>query len=913
LEIDGLLRLWGKTIKDSNDPNDFHPAIYHMLDVGNIARELLENNRSPRWRNALALALNTDPQTVAQLMPYFVALHDIGKISMSFQSLNKMQTGRLQQEGFQFIINKSDVMHPIISQIFIADSALQPTGESSNILLDAVNEAIGGHHGRFADPDDMKKARRDLRDEPVVWQMLRKTADSLLRKELLIHDLTSLPQPANISTAIMAITGFTILCDWLGSDGRYFIPAPNTEFDEYLKESRKRAGQAAHASGMLSLATGDAPTDVETLFADLGDLRSLQLAINDIPDGLLKFPSLTIIEAPTGEGKTEAALALAHRIARLHGTDEMYYALPTMATSNQMFGRLQTHLKKRLGLSASIKLVHGQAFLEEDDLRGEIPMAPIQPLENGGVAGQSEFIESITWFNSNKRALLAPFGVGTIDQAELAALNVKHAALRMMGLVGKVVIVDEVHAYDTYMTTIIERLLCWLSTMNTSVILLSATLPKKRRQQLAKAFGVNLELSEEKTNIYPSLLVLGTKGIHHISPQVWQPNRTIELRELHWGDDDIQAKVDWLLNAVTNGGCVCWITNTVKRAQRIFDALLKSAPSHIDLDLLHSQIPLDERQRREAELAGKYGPGKEESVTNRPLRGIVIGTQVLEQSLDLDFDVMVSDLAPVDLLLQRAGRLHRHDRNRPPMHNVPRLYVNFEVTSDGILKRSTDRSIYAEFIMRQTQQILVGRTQIQLPNDYRTLIEAVYADKAPVEDGPMYEAWEELQAKQQIAIGEAKQRLLPLPHPRDSFAKNAATRIKFEEDESRADWIVAQTRLGGETLNVIPIERDGDFAYVDGKNIRISVNEEALLDTQRKLLKRNLRISHHGAIQANQVNEEKNITKLFKESQLLKGYYPLWLNNGKRELKFEDDKFQVTLDPSLGLLIEKEGKLNDNI
>lgn len=179
---------------------------------------------------------------------------------------------------------------------------MQSTGGSSNKLLDAVNEAIGGHHGRFVDPDDMKKARRDLRDEPVVWRMLRETADSLLRKELLIYDLTSLPQPTNISNAIMAITGFTILCDWLGSDGRYFMPAPNTEFDEYLKESRKRAGQATHDSGMLSLATSDTPTDVETLFADLGDLRSLQLAINDIPDGLLKFPSLTIIEAPTGEG-----------------------------------------------------------------------------------------------------------------------------------------------------------------------------------------------------------------------------------------------------------------------------------------------------------------------------------------------------------------------------------------------------------------------------------------------------------------------------------------------------------------------------------------------------------------------------------------------------------------------------------
>ena len=574
--------------------------------------------------------MKADAETLADWLPYFVALHDIGKISAAFQGLNKEQAARLKQEGFSFI--SSDVWHPIISQIFIADLVSQTPGTPSNNLVEAVNEAIGGHHGRFVDPADMKKARRDLKDEPVDWQMLRQTADSVLRKELLHHDLTLLTQPENISSATMAITGFAVLCDWLGSDGRYFRPAPDTCLNEYLEESRKRAKQAAHESGLLALTASDAPLDVSSLFNDLKELRPLQRAINDVPNDLLQSPSLTIIEAPTGEGKTEAALALAHRIAKVNGTDEMYYALPTMATSNQMFGRLQEHLQKRLGLGAAIKLVHGQAFLVEDELRAEISTAQIQPLENGVVANQSETNEAVTWFNSKKRALLAPFGVGTIDQAELAALNVKHAALRMMGLVGKVVIVDEVHAYDMYMTTIIERLLRWLAAMNTSVILLSATLPQARRKQLAEAYGVTLNLNGEQSKVYPSLLVMTAGGIHHTSPQAWQPNRTIELRQLHLGDNDAQAKADWLLTTVANSGCVCWITNTVKCAQRLFDALLKATSSGVDLNLLHSQFPLDERQRREQELDGKYGRNGE-----RPTCGIVVGTQVLEQSLDLDF------------------------------------------------------------------------------------------------------------------------------------------------------------------------------------------------------------------------------------------------------------------------------------
>ncbi len=895
---DRILRLWGKTTKDSNDPNDFHPAVFHMLDVGNIARELLSERASPRWRNALAHALNTDAKMLADWLPYFVALHDIGKISTAFQSLNKEQFARLRREGFA--LDNADIPHAHITQIYLEGALAQVFDGTPNKMPQVLSEALGGHHGRFAHPDDdIKSARRKLNTEPEEWKSFRQVVDTILRSELLAREIRSLAEPANVSAAIMAITGFAILCDWLGSDERYFHSAPSVELAKYVEQSRDHAAQATLESGLLASARSEVAAGVETLFSDLGNLRPLQLAIGDIPDEILHSPSLTIIEAPTGEGKTEAALALAHRIARITGTDEMYYALPTMATSNQMFGRLQMHIEKRLALATSVKLVHGQSYLIEEDLR-----AAISPLENGD--DKSEANESVTWFNSKKRALIAPFGVGTIDQAELAALNVKHAALRMMGLVGKVVIVDEVHAYDTYMTTVIERLLRWLATMNTSVILLSATLPKSRRKRLADAFRVKMELNDEQSNVYPSLLTLSEKGVHQSSPAVWQPNRIIELRELHLGDDAAPEKAKWLLDAVANGGCVCWITNTVKRAQRIFDVLQKSNPPDVDLQLLHSQFPLDERQRREDALKDKYG-----RTGNRPARGIVVGTQVLEQSLDLDFDVMVSDLAPIDLLLQRAGRSHRHDRSRPDAHATPRLWLNFETMPNGDLKLGTDCSIYDEFIMRQTRATLAQLIRIQLPNDYRTLIEAVYSEDEPSEDSPLYDAWMELDAKQKKATQEAKDRLLPEPHPRDSFAKTAAMKIKFEEDENRADWIVAKTRLGEQTLNVIPLEREGDFVILTDPDERVNIRAEASREIQRRLLRHQLRISNRYAIDAIEKEAEENTTELFTESALLKGFYPLWLKNGKTGLMIERGTLKITLDPQLGLVIEKEGKAND--
>ncbi len=774
-------------------------------------------------------------------------------------------------------------------------------GGGGNGLTRIMSEAMGGHHGRFAHPEDIKKARARLSGEPSEWGALRQKADALLRERLASGAEVTANTATNLSTAVMAMTGFTILCDWLGSDGAYFEPANETDLDEYAILSQEFAERAVRESGLGAGTLSGAPLDVGELFADLGGLRPLQTAINDVPDTLLQTATLTIIEAPTGEGKTEAALALAHRMARAGGTDEMYYALPTMATSNQMFGRLAKHMEVRLGLGAAIKLVHGQAHLIEEDLRAATEMNA--PLGNGDDARQDAADDAVTWFNSKKRALIAPFGVGTVDQAELAALNVKHATLRMMGLVGKVVIIDEVHAYDTYMTTIIERLLRWLAAMHTSVILLSATLPAARRRKLAEAFGAEMELPETALTAYPNLLVLGRDGYHHASPAAWQAGRTLTLGDLHLGDDDAAQKAAWLASAVADGGCACWITNTVRRAQNIFRNLQKIAPVGTQLQLLHSQFPLDARLAREQALEKAYGrPGEE---VERPVRGIVVGTQVLEQSLDLDFDVMVSDLAPVDLLLQRAGRLHRHERQRPAAHATPRLWVNWERNADGGLRMGSDRTIYDEYIMRVTHRTLGGRTVIRLPADYRTLIEAVYADREPAADDPLRDAWDNLKRKEQYAQQEARQRLLPEPLARDSFARMSAVSVAFEEDENRADWIVAQTRLGEETLNVIPLERDKDDAILPG-GMRVPIGRAATLETQRRLLKRQLRVSQREAIGAIRADAQAAPCGLFSDSNLLKGFLPLWLTQGQARLVTERGPLVLALDVALGLIITKE-------
>jgi len=887
-----LLRLWGKTPYRSQLPDEFHPAIFHMLDVGHVAQELLSDKASPRWQIALGRVLGANPTTLADWLPWLVAVHDIGKISAAFQQANEAQYRRLQAEGFSFGDRQwnNTPYHALISAIYLDEGMNWPN--LPDILRLAWRDVYGGHHGEFSGKEARKATHYLLQAEPPEWMQLRLAATELLKTTLLHEAQIAWPQSFNLSSAIMALTGFTVLCDWIGSDENYFRPAPEDSWDEYCVESASRAKKAVAEAGLFQSTVSFASTGFAALFSDLKQTRPLQAAIDSIPDDILSAPCLTIIEAPTGEGKTEAALALAHRLAVANGADELYYALPTTATSNQMYGRLQKHINQRLGLTNHVRLVHGQAFLLEDEFM-------LAPLQNG-----KEHSAAPDWFGSDKRkSLLLPFGVGTIDQAELAALNVRFTALRLIGLAGKVVILDEVHAYDTYMTTIVERLLNWLTVLGTSVILLSATLPASRRKALERAYGAKTVENEENQMAYPKLCVIGQTDNYFSNPTAMQPNRRLIVSHLAFGDDAVAEKACWLLKAIANGGCVCWITNTVGRAQKIFEHVDRLAAQDVDRMLLHARFPLDDRQTLEGELTAKYGPeGK------RPAKGVVIGTQVLEQSLDLDFDLMVTDVAPIDLLLQRAGRLHRHAHHvRPPAHDKPRLWINTPQSEDESISLITDAYIYDEFILRQTWQALRGRAEICLPADYRLLVEAVYNDSEPAHDSPLWPTWEKLQKKQEKARGEAYLRILPEPDYETSFC-GQLSRLTFEESESKAGWIVAQTRLGEESLTIIPLERDGNIARLWPTNETVALDAEASRTIQKNLLRRSIRTSHYQLIRA--LKNEKP-SHFFTESALLKECYPLWLQNGTRRIELQKGSLLITLHPQLGLVIEKEKEVNE--
>lgn len=879
-----LLRLWGKT---TDNPDVFHPALYHMLDVGHVAQQLLSKRGTPRWRRVLSQALNVDADTLADWLPWVIALHDIGKISAPFQAQNTAQRRRLEAEGITFgryAPEHKALYHTLMGCLTSAEwvRGLPHSWRTAFLAM------VAGHHGRYQAVDSRHRTLGQTLAEPAEWQTWREATRNILRDHLLRGELPTWPEPENVSAAIAALNGFTILCDWLGSDSDYFTPHPYTPLNQYLTISRRQAEERVEKAGFFVPSFSSAPTTFAGLFG--WSARPLQQAIDGIPDSLLTRPTLTILEAPTGEGKTEAALTLARRIAVHQGSDELYVALPTTATSNAMYRRLQEHLRDRLALPPElVQLIHGQAFLVKHDLS-------IKPLDNG----DGEPHPALTWFEPKKKALLAPFGVGTVDQVELAALNVRHNALRLIGLAGKVVILDEVHAYDTYMTTIIARMLGWLAALGSSVILLSATLPAARRRQLAEAYsGRPLALTPTELAPYPLLLTVGAGGnaenVHVATPTAEEEDRPIQLGLLHFAEDDLAGKAHWLLEQARAGGCVCWIANTVRRAQNMYAALADLDTAGVDCTLFHAQFPLDERQRIENEIAAKYG---KEDTNRRPEKGLVIGTQVLEQSLDIDFDLMVTDLAPVDLVLQRVGRLHRHKRARPAAHAEPRVYVNFEKDETGQPRLGPDK-FYGPYLLLKSWEVIAARVadpgRFQLPQDYRPLIEAVYDETPPAADHPWRAEWEEQNVKDGQYRDQAELRLTNPPDPEEPFYEGR--RRVFNEDEDSAAWMNAQTRYQErETITIIPIERiDATTGRTPALPV-LALDQEADRDTQLRLLERMVRLSHWEIVPLIKAAARP---ALFTDSPLLNRCYPLWLVDGAAE------GLPLRLDPILGLVIEK--------
>jgi CRISPR-associated endonuclease/helicase Cas3 len=441
----------------------------------------------------------------------------------------------------------------------------------------------------------------------------------------------------------------------------------------------------------------------------------------------------------------------------------IFVALPTMATANAMYQRLADAYRVLFDSNEtpSLVLAHGKRGLYRNFTKSILPIRASNDEAAEDAAGATGGAQCAAWVASDRRrAFLADVGVGTIDQALLSVLPSRHAALRLFGLAQRVLIVDEAHAYDAYMSRELDTLLAFHGALGGSAIVLSATLPQDRRSALVAAFskaagGAAPVLTSTD---YP-LLTLVTRGgakEHPCEPRA-ELGRTVQVERLA----GVEEAVGRIVAAAQAGLAVAWVRNTVDDAIEGYAAVRAAG---VEADLFHARFAMGDRLAIEAAAMERFG-----LKSTPPVRAgrVLVATQVIEQSLDLDFDLMVSDLAPIDLLIQRAGRLWRHRRDdRTAAADLPRLLVvSPEATDDadggwlnGPLRRT--RNIYRWTILWRTARELFARGVIDTPGDVRRLIAAVYDNPDLGVPAGLMSALEKEQGEASAAIGLARINLL---------------------------------------------------------------------------------------------------------------------------------------------------------
>lgn len=826
---------WAKK-QDNKGRFEWLSLAQHLNDTRLIARLLWTHWLSEGQRQHIIGSLSTPSEDVAvSLVEFLGAIHDLGKATPVFQiktgftnspDLDSLLMEKLEGADFSDI-RASRLANPEKSHHALAGHfLLSEYGVGKDIA-----SIVGAHHGKPVDNEQILREQKayqrnyyqiDKPSHPIrqKWENEQRRVFDWALESSGFEDVTELPSINQAGQVLLS--GLVIMADWIASNEKFFpllsletslVEDLETRIIKGFTKWRESASDPWEAK----------PNEPDTLYNKRFSFmpRNVQSVFAEVIESTKK-PGIFILEAPMGLGKTEAALVAVEQLARKTGRSGMFFGLPTQATSNGIFPRIETWLEsisKDNDGNLGLRLLHGKAAINPDfdalKKRSVAQNVNIDGDKNGSVTVNE-------WFSGRKTGSLDDFVVGTVDQFLMVALKQKHLALRHLGFSKKIVVVDEVHAYDAYMSQYLYQAVRWMGAYGVPVIILSATLPAERRLGLVEQYvrGVGYKkrefiLPEDglQNDAYPLITYSEGNVIKQLSEFV--PIESKAVHVVRYENEDVMPLI---ADLIEQGGIIGVIVNTVNRAQTLAVACSEKFGAE-NVTLLHSGFIATDRIEKEKQLLKIIGKD-----ANRPFQKIIIGTQVIEQSLDIDFDVLISDLAPMDLLIQRVGRLHRHDIPRPEKHEFPVVYVLG--TSATLDFDPGSEAVYGGYLLARTQSLLPE--VLSIPEDISPLVQKVYAQEHP--DFP-----EEIQS-----------RYVKMKTAYESMMENKAKRAKTyridnppikprnEDDTSLVGWLkntnpneseekaYAQVRDTQDTIEVIALQQLEEGYGLIGSNQDIS-------------------------------------------------------------------------------------------
>ena len=881
---------WAKT-GDKDSPTRGLSLVQHMLDAGSVAARLWDTWLAPGLQKRFSEHLHLSMEDTRSLVCWLAATHDMGKATPEFSGQLDARRDenlavyrqRIEQQDFEF---PEDLVTPVsglrcphskYSQSILIHLLTSNIEGIPREVAETLASISGAHHGT---PAEYLASSADLsnvileRLSPkwhAAWQELYTITLKRFGASSALHQLAQHGQTIPVSVQF-CITGFVIMSDWIASNPDFF---PMGTFGSADQEQRARIGWQVLGLEQRWIAALDTNPDTPApdLYASRFGwsnpiLRPMQEVVVEAARSM-QSGGMMCIEAPMGQGKTEAGLIAAEFLAQATGRTGVAFAAPTQATSNALFDRVIEWVKYQTN---NVAQEHGGPLEPHTMFLGHSKnrfnksyeaLSKADIFDESSTPGRENNRKTLrpgtslarhSWLSGTKKGLLSSFVVCTIDQVLMTALQARHVMLRHLGLASKVIIIDEVHAYDAYMNQYLSSALYWLGQMNTPVILMSATLPSATRDDLMKSYAKGLKIGAEPNKVAtpapPSQNDLMAKmkarlaGIHAApkpeaseepildldypvvhtltaedngTPKKWKVEQPVEQTkiELKLIADSPESVLNVLEPLANDHGCAAVICNTVGRAQEMH-AFLSEQFGEEHVVLTHSRFTATHRAEQEELLVSKLGKKAHYSEadgedSSRPHRLIVVGTQVIEQSLDLDFDVMITDFAPVDLVLQRMGRLHRHDSRssseRTPAYRMPVCYVR-GVETFGSHNEAPDfprgsKAVYEPMILLSSYAQLLPHFDgepIRIPADISPLVQKTYQENTSTEIpsawAEVYEsAKKECDKGKEVAKVRAKGYLLCAPQRTQYTMVDCMNRLLKPDDLRFSDEQIGEAKV----------------------------------------------------------------------------------------------------------------------